>query len=100
MMQIEEYFKHYDSFDAEFFPMANDDDVLEKFGDEMHEAQIDLDAMGAGFGDKEALIGETIDTLNMSIKTLRMYGINDPLQAGADKLALTSAKYMEQRGKP
>ena len=100
MMQIEEYFSCYDAFDAEFFPMATDDDVLEKFGDEMQEAMIELDAMGAGFGDKEALIGETIDAMNMAIKTLRMYGVNDPLQAGADKLALTSAKYMEQRGKP
>ena len=99
MMQIEEYCDIYDAFDAEFFPMATDDDVLEKFGDEMQEAMIELDAMGAGFGDKEALIGETIDTLNMSIKTLRMYGVKDPLQAGADKLVLTAQKYQEQRGK-
>ena len=98
MMQIEQYFEYYDSFDSEFFSMATDDDVLEKFGDEMQEAMIELDAMGAGYGDKEALIGETIDAMNMAIKTLRMYGINDPLQAGADKLALTTAKYREQRG--
>ena len=99
MMQIEEYFDIYDSFDSEFFPMATDDDVLEKFGDEMQEAMIELDAMGAGFGDKDALIGETIDTLNMSIKTLRMYGVKDPLQAGADKLVFTAQKYLEQRVK-
>ena len=99
MMQIEQYLAAYDSFDSEFFPMATDDDVLEKFGDEMQEAMIELDAMGAGFGDKDALIGETIDTLNMSIKTLRMYGVKDPLQAGADKLVFTAQKYREQRGK-
>ena len=99
MMQIEEYFDIYDAFDSELFPMATGDDVLEKFGDEMQEAMIELDAMGAGYGDRNALIGETIDAMNMAIKTLRMYGVTDPLQAGADKLALTARKYREQRGK-
>lgn len=97
MMQIEEYFSHYDLFDNEFFPMATDNDVLAKFGDEMHEAQIELDAMEAGFGDKEALINETTDAMNMAIKTLRMYGVKDPLRAGAEKLAVTAAKYRKGR---
>ncbi len=98
-MNTYDYLLQYELFNLEFFPMATDNDVLAKFGDEMHEAQIELDAMDAGFGDKEALIGETIDVMNMAIKTLRMYGVKDPLQAGADKLALTARKYREQRGK-
>ena len=98
-MNTYDYLLQYELFNLEFFQMATDNDVLAKFGDEMHEAQIELDAMGAGFGDKEALIGETIDVMNMAIKTLRRYGVKDPLQAGADKLALTAQKYREQRGK-
>lgn len=96
MMQIEEYFSHYDSFDREFFPMATDDDVLEKFDDEMVEAQVAIDAMFSGLGTQEDLIGETLDTLNMAIKTLRMYGVKDPLRAGAEKLRATAAKYRSE----
>lgn len=97
-MNTYDYLLQYELFNLEFFPMATDNDVLAKFGDEMHEAQIELDAMDAGFGDKEALVGETIDVMNMAIKTLRMYGITDPLQAGADKLRTTAAKYRRKRG--
>lgn len=98
MMQIEEYFSEYDTFDAEFFPGATIGYVIEKFGEEMHEAQIEVDAIWAGMGDQQSFIGETIDVLNMAIKTLRMYGVVDPLQAGADKLRTTAAKYRRKRG--
>ena len=93
-MDLDNYFQHYADFDKRWCPSATIDEVEKKLLEEMEELRSCIQ-----WPEKtthEETLGELMDVLNVTLKLLKRYGINDPLYFGAEKLRSTSEKYKAQ----